>query len=90
MSRSRFLLLGFVTLCLIFTVNAQFFVDIEHSLPRLGKRMDGYENFPINTNKLATIVKSEILDSIKDMTNEEAKVYFNKVLQVIRILGKRD
>lgn len=89
MNRFGLLLLVVLASSLV-VVNGQFFVDIEHSLPRLGKRLESNENMAQIAHKLTNALKVEILKSIKDMSNEEARDYFTKVIQVMRILAKKD
>lgn len=87
---NRLTLLVLVVVAASFIVNGQFFVDIEHSLPRLGKRLESNENMAQTVHKLTNMLKIEILKNIKEMSNEEAKDYFYKVVQVMRILAKND
>lgn len=88
MNRLTLMVFGIIATSLI--VNGQFFVDIEHSLPRLGKRFESNENMVQSVQRLANTLKYEILKNVKEMSNEEAKDYFSKVIQVMRILAKNE
>lgn len=89
------LFLAFVTLNLAFySVSSQFYVDIEHALPRIGKRYEGKQDHDefslITTSKLVSALKNEIYSNLEKMSSEESRVYLFKALQLLKLIRKKE
>jgi hypothetical protein len=84
----------FLTLILTFqTRNCQFYVDIEHSLPRIGKRVSD----EANTNTLNQLnrkipFRQQQIDYKEDNEELEKDLLYSaaKTLQLIRMLNKNN
>jgi hypothetical protein len=83
MVRTTYILL-FLAINLVFhAANCQFYVDIEHSMPRIGKRVKDI------------LASNSILDQIEysnDMTenNEDTRVLLAKAVELIKFLSRKN
>lgn len=86
-------LIAFVALNFAFdSANSQFYVDIEHSLPRIGKRMEVNSNdhVELSPSKLSHLLfKNEINENLNKMTVEEGRVFLSNAVQLLKMLSRK-
>ncbi len=86
--------MALITLNAIFqSANSQFYVDVEHSLPRIGKRNPEFEESLANA---LTKLANDDGDGNSDLNLEDShkshfnrKQQINRALELIKLIGRR-